>query len=269
MKSLKQVSFFGAGGLIVGSLMAAAPQASANELEPYVSISAGASFLRDSDNDGAFVGDFATGDGVSIPAGTVLPSGTGVGWTTEFDTGFTVGGAAGVTFLDRIRGEIEIAYQSNDVETHTDVVAGGIPLGGADAGVLITGSPALGVTTADLVADGQGSVDTLFVMANAFYDFGDDSWFARPYVGGGLGLGIVDVDYSPSGVTIIDDSQTAFAYQVMAGLSAAITPNLDVFGGYRYRATSDVETDVSLFSATLDIENEAHIAEAGIRFKFN
>ncbi len=269
MKELKRVSPLIVGGLIVASLTMTAPSAQANEFEPYVSLSGGVSFLRDSDNSGAFVGDFTTGEGTTIPAGTVLPNGTGVGWNTEFDAGFALSGAAGVTFLNAFRGELEIAYQSNDVDTHTDVVAGGIALGGADAGVLITGSPALGVTTADLVADGRGSVETLFVMANAYYDFGDPNWYVRPYVGGGLGIGIVDVDYSPSGVTIIDDDQTTFAYQAMAGLSAAVLPNLDVFGGYRFRGTSDVETDVSLFNATLDIENQAHILEAGIRFKFN
>ncbi|MGF1455614.1 MAG: outer membrane protein [Alphaproteobacteria bacterium] len=270
MTHLKRVSF-----LVAGSLLVAAPHLSPakaqafDDLDPYVSFSAGASFLRDSDNDGAFVGDFETGEGTTIAAGTILPDGTPVGWTTEFDTGYALAAAAGVTLLPNIRGELEIAFQSNNVETHNGVVAGGIPLAGEDAAVLITGASALGISVGDLVADGQGSVDTLFVMANGYYDFGDESWYLRPYVGAGIGIGFVDVDYSPSNTVIVDDDQTAFAYQAMAGVTAQVSPMIDVFGGYRYRATTDVETDVSLFNASLDIENEAHILEGGIRFKFN
>lgn len=257
---------------VAGFLAALAPLQTAqafDDNELYVSLSGGVSFLQDSENSGAFVGDFVTGEGTTIPAGTVLPNGTGVGWTTEFDTGFTVAGAVGMRFLDAFRGEIEVAYQSNDVDTHSGVTAGGIGLDAEDAGVLITGSGNLGTSVGNLVADGQGSVDTLFVMANAYFDFGDDSWIAKPYIGAGLGFGIVEVDYSPSNTLIVDDTDTRFAYQVMAGLSAPILPNADLFGGYRYRATEDAETDVALFNAGLDIENASHIVEAGIRFRFN
>lgn len=252
---------------LAAAVFLTAPAAS-EPLEIYGSVSGGVTFLGDSDNEGAFNGPFTTGAGTNIPAGTVLPDGTPVGWTTEFDTGWTVSGAIGVRWLPNIRSELEVAYQDNGVDTHNGVAAGGIALDGEDAGVLITGSGNLGVSVGDLVADGQGSLDTLFIMANTYYDFGDPSWIVRPYIGAGVGVGIVDVDYSPSAVVIIDDSQTEFAYQAMAGLSTNILPKTELFGGYRFRATRDVETDVSLFNASLDIENQAHVVEIGLRHTF-
>lgn len=232
----------------------------------YGSVSAGWAWLDDSDNSGEFTSDFTTGEGTTIPAGTVLPAGSSLGWTTEFDDGYAIAAAFGRRF-GNWRGELELAYQSNDVDTHRDVQAAGIPLGAEDAGVLITGSPNLGVSVADLVADGRGSVETTFAMANVYYDFNAWSGFT-PYVGAGVGAGFVDVDYSPSGVQIVDDDATVLAYQVMAGASYDVSDRMEVFAQYRYRATEDVETDVALFDADLDIENRASVLEAGVRFAF-
>lgn len=232
----------------------------------YVSISGGASFLNNSDNEGNFNGVFTTGAGTTIPGGTALPVDSPVGWTTEFDTGFAVSGAYGRRY-GNFRGEIEAAYQTNDVATHNNVLAGGIALANEDAGVLIAGSPNLGVTVADLVADGQGDVSTIFIMANVYYDFDTGSPF-KPYVGVGAGVGFVDVAYSPSQTAIIDDNSTQFAYQAMAGIAYEVSPSTELFAGYRYRATLDPEVNSSLFDATLDIENRASIAEAGLRLSF-
>ena len=233
----------------------------------YVSLSGGVSLQSDSENEGAFDGAFTTGAGSSITAGTVLDDGTRLGWTTEFDTGYAVSGALGRRF-DFFRAELEVAYQANDVDSHTGVTVGdGLALGGEDAGVLITGSDGIGVSVADFVGDGQGQIDTIFVMANAYYDF-DLGGPLKPYVGGGVGVGFIDVDYSPSGVGIIQDDATAFAYQAMAGLTYEVGPATELFAGYRYRATTDVEFDATLFSAGLDVENSANIVEAGLRFTF-
>ena len=232
----------------------------------YVSGSGAATFLQNSDNEGVFNGPFTTGAGTTIPAGTVLPDGTTVGWTTEFSTGYAINGAIGRAF-GPFRGEVEVSYQDNGVDFHRDVTVGGGPIGTEDAGVLVTGSPNLGVTVADLVNDGEGGLDTIYVFANAFYDFNLGGPL-KPYVGGGVGVGFVDVLYRPSGVSIIDDRATAFAWQAAAGVAWEVSPSLDLFAGYRYRATSDVEVQADLFAADFDIENRGSLAEAGLRFKF-
>lgn len=246
---------------------AAMLSAPASAQDYYVSLSAGGAWLQDSDNSGDFSSDFTTGAGTTIPAGVVLPEGTPLGWTTEFDAGYVVSGAIGRGFGANLRGEIELSYQANDIDTHKNVSAGGIALGAEDAGVLITGSPNLGVTVADLVNDGEGGVDATYVMANLYYDFAPIGP-VRPYVGGGLGAGFVDVDYSPSGVGIVKDEATVLAYQVMAGAAFDISERMALFAQYRYRASDDIETDVDLFDASLNVENRTSALEAGVRIRF-
>jgi opacity protein-like surface antigen len=243
---------------------AAAP---ATAQDYYGSVSVGGVFLGDSDNSGQFNSNFLTGTGSTIPNNTPLPAGSSLGWTTEFDAGYALSAAFGRRFANGLRGEIELAYQSNDIDTHNGVQAAGISLDGEDAGVLISGSPQLGVSVGELVDDGRGSVTTTFVMANALYDFTAYGGF-RPYIGAGLGVGFVNVDYSPSGVGIVDDDDTVLAYQLIAGASFDVNERIALFGQYRYRATEDVETEVSLFDASLDIENRASVLEAGLRFNF-
>lgn len=233
----------------------------------YASFSAGAAWLDDSDNSGKFTENFVTGQGTTLPAGTALPSGTSLGWTTEFENGYAVSGAFGRHFGSNIRGEIELAYQSNDIDTHSNVRAAGILLDNEDAGVLITGSGNLGATVGALVDDGQGSVESTYLMANAYYDFNPIGAF-RPYVGGGVGVAMVDVDYSPSDLPIISDDDTVFAYQAIAGASFDLSDRMALFAQYRYRGTDDVETNVDLIPAALDIENRSNLIEAGIRFRF-
>ena len=252
--------------LSAAAVMVALTVAPASAQDNYASFSLGGSWLNESDNSGAFNSDFTTGAGTTIPAGTVLPAGTGLGWNTEFDAGLAAAAAVGRRY-GAFRAEVELAYQSNDVDTHSGVTVGGGNIDAQDAGVLITGSPNIGVTVGELVADGQGSVDTTFLMANGYYDFTPVGPIT-PCVGAGLGIGCVNVDYSPSGVTIVDDDSTVFAYQLIAGASYDISERTALFAQYRYRATENVETDVSLFDANLDIENSASVLEAGVRFRF-
>lgn len=253
--------------LLAASALALITAAGASA-QSYVSGSAGFSLLKDSDNVGALTREFTTGDGVAVPAGTVLASGTEIGWSTEFDNGLFLAGAYGYRFSEKLRGEFEISYVSNDVDGHADVTAGGGALGGADAAALITGSAPLGVTIADLVADGQGDVTTTAYALNLYYDFDFDDAPLDFYAGAGVGLADVSVDFSPSGVVIIDDSETVSLFQLMFGASFPLSDKTEAFGGYRYRMTGDVGTDSSLFPTSLDIENNSHVLEAGIRFHF-
>lgn len=235
--------------------------------QQYVSGSAGFNMQRDSSNSGAFTSDFTTGEGVAVPAGTVLPSGTPVGWSTEFDTGgfFTL--AYGWRMETGLRFEAELGYSSSDVDTHRNVTVGGGDIGGADAAVLITGSPALGVTVADLVADGRGVIRNTSLMLNGFYDF-DLGGPVGAYLGAGIGFNRVKVRYNPSDVDIINGNDTVFAYQLMAGANFAVSDNIELFGGYRYRGSNDPDFGVNLFPANLDVQNRSNIIEAGVRFYF-
>ncbi|MEM8770634.1 MAG: P44/Msp2 family outer membrane protein [Pseudomonadota bacterium] len=246
---------------------AAAILGAAQAQDTYVSFSGGGSFLQDSANNGFFTEEFITGPGTTIPAGTALPQGADVSFDTEFNTGWTINGAVGWDF-GWLRSEFEVAYQSNGIDSHSGVTAAGIPLDNEDVGVLITGLDTnLGATVGEIVAAGEGEVDTLFVMVNAIGEWENSTAFT-PYIGAGVGAGFVDVNYAPSGTEIINDEDVAFAYQFMAGVGYELTSSTTLFAGYRYRATLDPEVNASLFAAEFDTENAGSIVEAGVRFTF-
>ena len=234
----------------------------------YGSLSGYATFPSDSEDDGEFTSAFVTGQGSdAVPAGTTLPAGTDVGWTTEFDTGYGLNAALGKRLRGGLRAEVEFSYESADVDTHVDVSAAGLDLTAQDAALLTGSAEPLGATVGAVVADGQGSLETIGLYANAYYDFSNASAFT-PYVGGGIGWNQTDVDYSPSGVPIIDDDASSFAWQVMGGASYRATDTTELFGGIRYRS-SEVDVDASLFPAEFDVENDRVIGEVGIRFGFD
>jgi opacity protein-like surface antigen len=142
-------------------------------------------------------------------------------------------------------------------------------------------------------------------MLNVYYDFRRGAT-VRPYIGAGLGMTRVeyeddnqyfagflqeenpdyDADVDPESErtrNVLDeagnpiplsaqgdkDSDVAFSYQFMAGLSIApqIMPHTEFSMGYRYQRSGDL--DYSLDSmGSFTSEYEAHVLEAGARFRF-
>lgn len=231
----------------------------------YVGGSIGVALQNDSDNSGE-TGAFTTGN---LGDGTTLDvaAGTPYGWQTEFDSGLSLTGEVGVKTDGALRGGIEVVYTQADVDTHTDVTLGGGDIGGIDAAALAGAADPLMVSVADVVADGQGEISTLGVFANAYYDFNKGGQI-QPYVGAGIGFVDVDVEYAPSGIGIIDDGETKFAYQLKAGATFVVNESWDVYGEYTYRASDDIETNNDLFPGSLDIENQQNVFSIGVRYTF-
>jgi len=86
----------------------------------------------------------------------------------------------------------------------------------------------LGVTDANFDFDSRATVVSL--MANGLVDFGDDDGWAG-YVGGGIGR---------ARVRLAGDNDSALAYQGIAGIRKAITPNIDLGLKYRYFRTASL-----------------------------
>lgn len=231
----------------------------------YVSGAAGVNIQTDSDNDGVS-GAFTTGN---LGDGTTLDvaAGTDYAWETDFDTGFAFAGEVGYRLPQGFRAGFEISFTNADVDTHTDVTLAGGAIGTLDAAALAGSPDPLGVSIADLVADGQGEIDGIYYMANAYYDF-NTTGLIQPYLGVGIGIADIDVEYAPSAVPIIDDGETLFAYQFKAGTTFKATEKLDVFVEYAFRGTDDIETENDLFPGTLEIENRQNLVMAGARFNF-
>lgn len=231
----------------------------------YVGGSIGVNSQMDSDNSGQ-TGAFTTGntgDGTTID----VADGTAYGWSTEFDSGLSVQGEFGVSHGSGARASVELTWSQADVDTHTDVTLGGGAIGSLDAAALAGAPDPLGVTVADLVADGQGEITSLGLFANAYYDFNTAGQF-QPYIGGGIGIMDTDVEYAPSGVDIIDDGETAFAWQLKAGATWRVNETFDIYGEYAYRASDDIEVSNDLFPGTLEIENQQNVFSIGARVRF-
>jgi opacity protein-like surface antigen len=233
--------------------------------EWYAGGSIGYAVQSDSNNSGT-TGAFTTGN---LGDGTTLDvaAGTPYGWKTEFDNGMGYSAEFGARYSNGFRTGLELSYTKADVDTHTGVTLGGGSIDALDA-ASIAGSPtALGVTVADVVADGRGDISSTSVFANAYYDFNRNS-VLQPYVGAGIGFSDVNVKYNPSGIGVIDDGESKLAYQVKAGLTWMAGESWEVYGEYAYRATDDIEVNTDLFPGKLNIENQQNLFSLGVRYRF-
>jgi len=235
--------------------------------DTYVSGFAGLGLRSDSSNSGKLTSNFTTGTGTTIPGGTVLPSGTGLSWDTDFNAGYNLGFAFGMSAANRFRTEVEVRYLRNDVDSHSNVRVGGGAIGSEDAGVLITGAGNLGVSVADVVADGRGKSSLWTFMGNAYYDF-NAKGRVNPYIGGGLGYATTQVTFKPSGVPVASDRDGGFAYQAIGGMDFGIGKHVRLFGEYRYLGTTAVKTNLSLLPGYLEIDNRFHMVNMGMRVHF-
>lgn len=231
---------------------------------PYIGVSGGIALPQDSENTGTITTAIPeTDDFGSIPADTPI------GWETDFNTGYTISGQAGYAFENGFRLEVEAAYSDYSVDDHEDLSVGGAIIDGVDSAVLTRGpASAANPTVGDILSDGQGDVSTFGLFGNVYYDINTGTGI-KPYIGGGLGYQWVDVDYQPSGVPVGEDSDGVFAYQLMAGASYAVTDNVEVFGQYTFRdTTEDVDIPLTLLPATLDVEAQQSLVTAGVRVRF-
>jgi len=233
----------------------------------YIAGSYGLTSQEKSNNTGVFTSNFTTGSVTGVTPPLQIPSGNPVGWQTSFDTGDMYTLAVGRK-LGQFRVELEFSRSNADVKTHRGVSAAGLDLSGIDAGVLISGNVGdLGVSVADLVADGRGRIKTNGFHVNGFYDF-DMGTALTPFIGFGLGQSKVDVNYTPSGVSVIRNNDRVVSLQVFAGLEYAINENFSIVGSARYRESDDANVRSSLLPAGFDIENQSYVLDIGVRYKF-
>mgnify|MGYP001799661749 CR=1 FL=1 len=167
----------------------------------------------------------------------------------EFDWegagGFNLGAAVGLEISSGLRAEAEISYSTQDVDS--------VSLEGGS------------VDVEDV------TLTNTYLLANVWYDvpMGAGSLFT-PYVGGGLGAGIVDigevdVDADADGI----DPATGLAYQVGAGVQVAVGPGA-VDLSYRFRGVVALEFDNDVFAPefTLEGSSVSNSLQAGYILKF-
>lgn len=124
-----------------------------------------------------------------------------------------------------------------------------------------------GISGAGSAAPRDGNVDVYSLMADAVYGVPTGTKFT-PYVGAGVGVAHVGAkDVTQILGSRIDDSDTVFAYQGIAGVEYDIKPNLKAALDYRYFRTADVsfKTDAG---NPVDADYEDHTISLGLRYLF-
>lgn len=163
--------------------------------------------------------------------------------TSEFSGGYIAGAAVGYDFRG-LRIEGEFLHRESDIDSLT---------GG-------TGS-----------ASGDRSVRT--VTANFIYDFYEaeiaPGRFLGLHLGVGLGTAHVSLnDVRQGGVQLIDEDDSVFAYQLLLGMSHALTPQLSANVDYRYLTTVDPEF-VTIAGESVEGEVKDHSILFGLTWHFN
>lgn len=213
---------------------------------------AGPAFARD----GAWYvgGDF--GAMIVEDSDTTFTPGLGAGTTGTinigFEEGFDGGGFVGYDF-GAFRVEAEVAYKQADVE---DLITNGLTVPGTSG-------------TTGIWEFGNGEVSILSGMVNAMVDFGDEDGLSG-FVGGGVGIARVDVGnvsaFTNTGA-IIDDSDTRFAWQVIAGVRQALSRNIDIHLKYRFFNVDELEY-VGYGGRAVGMDLRSHSLLGGITFNF-
>ncbi|WP_291836844.1 outer membrane beta-barrel protein, partial [Brevundimonas sp.] len=132
-------------------------------------------------------------------------------------------------------------------------------------------------------ADPSGEIKSTTIMANVIYDFGDESWAFRPFIGLGAGVNIVNTEFIGSfgGFRTTsfgaDDTSTKLAAQAIAGVAWAIGDRAHLDLTYRY-LMSNMEfasfvspvnaTNTALTGDFAGRYDDSHTLTLGLRYAF-
>jgi OOP family OmpA-OmpF porin len=171
--------------------------------------------------------------------------------------GYDVGGTVGYDF-GVFRIETEVAYKSANVDGYRSSVT--TPAFTAAGGLV--NAPAGNYTYAG------GKTTALSFMLNGMLDFGDDDGI-QGFVGGGVGVARVKASkYALNRYgNFLDDSDTVFAWQAIAGVRAPLTKNIDATLKYRFFNADKIKL-VDVSGRTLDGRFRSHSIMGGFTVNF-
>ena len=171
----------------------------------------------------------------------------------DTDYGFDGGGYVGYDF-GAFRLEAEASYRDASVD-NISVGQGGLTWGGGNI-----------AAAGDYPA--AGGIDSLSFMLNGLFDFGSDDGL-QFYAGAGIGVARTSVEgrVVQTGPASIDDSSSDIAWQLLAGINAPLTDNVDVGLRYRMFTAEDVEL-VDLGGRSLDEKWRTHSIMGTLTYNF-
>lgn len=139
--------------------------------------------------------------------------------TAKHRAGYDVDGIIGYDF-GPFRAEAEVGYRRATVTNFTSQTTSYVG----------TTVPA----PAGTYPNAGGSSSALSFMLNGLVDFGSDDGISG-FVGGGAGVGRAKFNWRLVGnASLLDDSDTRFAWQALAGIRAPLTSHIDIGAKYRF-----------------------------------
>lgn len=166
------------------------------------------------------------------------------------DTGWYVRGDVGGTFESEIDGNVQ-----RDLDEGLALSIGA----GYQVNPNIRVEGELAHLQGDISGPLGGDAKMLGGFANAYYDFNPGGQW-KPFVGAGIGFAKVDVDSFG-----INDDDTAFAWQLKAGVAHDFSDRLTGEVAYRYLGVNDIEVRGPL--SRVDGDFSANAVTVGLRYK--
>jgi outer membrane protein OmpA-like peptidoglycan-associated protein/opacity protein-like surface antigen len=171
------------------------------------------------------------------------------GWDADAVVGYDFG---------PFRAEAEVGYRQASVTRINSAVT--LP------GRYTANGPAVNAPAGNYEYAG-GRSSALSFMVNGLLDFGDDDG-VQGFVGGGVGVARVKNNFALNSYQdSLDDSDTVFAWQAIAGIRAPLSDSIDVSLKYRFFNADNVKlTDVS--GRALETRFRSHSIMGGLIFNF-
>ena len=234
---------------VAGVSIVAASQSSAHHRGWYVGLEAGVNWIDDTSV------IFSRGGFTDMVIETETEKSSWWGGNSsgslDFDTGWAGFATVGYGFEKNWRIELELGYRDNDATLTREKCYGGY-------------GESLAVSERCRTSTYDGDMTEYTAMINVIYDV---PLTEKLDLNIGLGAGVDYVELQASGRRgpFVDDSDTRFAFQAIAGLTYQVTKRLDLTLTYRYLNVS--EPDFSARYKTLELDDlEKHTVTVGLRY---
>lgn len=183
--------------------------------------------------------------GAPIPNDVDNTFSTGATGQYDADTGISLSVLLGMYFTPNWRGDVSFTYTNASDGSFS--FTGGAPIPHA------------------------GDTNIYTFLANIYYGF-DMGGPISPFVGGGLGFSVFDVDNlgAVGGAFTVNDSDTTFTAAFHAGLDVDLSENVILTGRYSlvYNTEADFATTVAGLSVNKDGDFD-HVFQGGLRILFD
>ena len=179
------------------------------------------------------------------------------GRTSASDVSDTAGGVN--TFDDGYEASLALGYGiANNTRIEAEFIATNTAISTISLPGLNGGNP----------QDASGTISTKSLMLNGYHDFAIDLP-VTPYIGAGAGLTNVAVNNaSVPGFLGTNDSDQVFSWQFKAGLSKAVSDNVDINIGYRYFDTQRLSLTSNLGTNFTSDGAKHHTIGIGLTHRF-